>query len=58
MLILTRKIDQGFVISGGIRVVVLGVDRDRVKLGVAAPADVLVMRDELVTPDEPKRATA
>ena len=48
MLILTRKIDQSIIIQGNITVMVLGVERDRVKLGIAAPADVTVLRDELV----------
>lgn len=52
MLILTRKVDQGIVLSGGIRVVVLGIERNhRVKLGIAAPADVQVIRDELAVPE-------
>jgi carbon storage regulator CsrA len=48
MLILTRKIDQSIVIQGNIQIVVLGVERDRVKLGIAAPAEVSVLREELV----------
>jgi carbon storage regulator len=47
MLILTRKIDQSIVIDGEIKIMVLGVERDRVKLGIAAPADVTVLREEL-----------
>ena len=47
MLILTRKIDQSIVIQGNIPVMVLGVERDRVKLGIAAPAEVSVLREEL-----------
>lgn len=49
MLILTRKIDQSIIIQGNITIMVLGVERDRVKLGIAAPADVAVLREELVT---------
>ena len=48
MLILTRKIDQGIVISGNIIVRVLGVERDRVKIGIAAPAEITVLREELL----------
>ena len=48
MLILTRKIDQSIIISGNITVMVLGVERDRVKLGIAAPEDVTVLREELL----------
>lgn len=54
MLILTRKIDQSIIIQGNITVMVLGVERDRVKLGIAAPADVAVLREELVEADDSK----
>lgn len=52
MLILTRKVDQGIVISGNILVTVLGIERDRVKIGISAPADVKVLRQELLEMDE------
>jgi carbon storage regulator CsrA len=48
LLILTRKIDQSIIIQGNITIMVLGVERDRVKLGIAAPADVAVLREELL----------
>jgi carbon storage regulator len=48
MLVLTRKIDQGIVISGNIYVRVLGVERDRVKIGISAPLDISVLRQELL----------
>ena len=51
MLILTRKVDQGIIISGNIWVRVLGVDRDRVKIGIDAPLDVTVLRQELLERD-------
>jgi carbon storage regulator len=52
MLILTRKIDQGIVISGNILVRVLGVERDRVKIGISAPMEVSVLRQELLEKEE------
>lgn len=48
MLVLSRKIDESIVIDGGITVVVLGVERDRVKLGISAPSFVHILREELV----------
>ncbi len=48
MLILTRKLDQGIVISGNILVRVLGVERDRVKIGIQAPMEVTILRQELL----------
>jgi carbon storage regulator len=47
MLILVRKAQQGIWIEGDIWVKVLSVERDRVKLGITAPADIKVMRQEL-----------
>lgn len=48
MLILTRKVDQGIVIDGNILVQVLGIERDRVKIGISAPVEVKVFRQELL----------
>lgn len=48
MLILTREIDQSILIMNGtIRIMVLGIERGRVKLGIAAPEDVDIVRAEL-----------
>jgi carbon storage regulator CsrA len=47
MLILVRKVQQSIWIEGDIYVKVLSVERDRVKLGITAPDDVKVMRQEL-----------
>lgn len=48
MLILTRKVEQCIVIDGQTRVRVLGIDGDRVKLGIDAPSHVVVLREELL----------
>ncbi len=59
MLILTRRIKQEIVISGNIYVRVLGVRRDRVKIGISAPMEVTVLRQELLErggKDGPRRA--
>ncbi len=47
MLVLTRKINQALVISGNIQVYVLAIERDRVKIGISAPPEVTVLREEL-----------
>jgi len=56
MLILTRKVDQGIVISGNILVRVLGVERDRVKIGISAPGEITVLRQELWHEGEDRNA--
>lgn len=47
MLVLTRRIDESLVIRDNIVVTVLAVDGDKVKLGIQAPADVRILRQEL-----------
>ncbi len=54
MLVLVRKVQQGIWIEGDIMVKVLSIDRDRVKLGIEAPDDVRVMRQELLGQVEPQ----
>jgi len=47
MLVLTRKVGDSVVIDGRIRVVVLRLDRDSLKLGIDAPSEVSVHRQEV-----------
>ena len=47
MLILSRKIGESIVIDGHIRVKVMRVDGEVVKLGIEAPAEVPVHRQEV-----------
>ncbi len=49
MLILVRKVQQAIWIEGDISIHVLSIERDRVKLGITAPGNVKVMRQELMT---------
>jgi len=48
VLILTRKIEQGIVIDGHTVIRVLGIEGERVKIGIEAPSHVTVLREELV----------
>lgn len=54
MLILVRKSQQGVWIEGDIWVRILSIERDRVKLGISAPSDLKVMREELVDVKPPE----
>ena len=47
MLVLDRKLHEGFWIDERIFVKVLAIGRHRVKLGIDAPADLPVVREEL-----------
>lgn len=48
MLILFRKPGESIQIGDGIRIVVTSCDRRGVRLGVEAPADVNILREEIV----------
>jgi carbon storage regulator len=47
MLVLTRKPEQSLVFGDSITVTVLAIEGDRVKLGIQAPRDVAVLRQEV-----------
>ena len=47
MLILSRKLNESIVIDGRIIVKILRIDRDTVKLGIQAPAELPVHRQEI-----------
>ncbi len=53
MLVLTRKVEQGLVIAGDIHVKILGIDGNRVKVGIAAPKEIPILRDELLERHHP-----
>jgi carbon storage regulator len=47
MLVLSRKRDERIVIDGNIVVTVVYLDAQRVRLGIEAPTDVTVNREEI-----------
>jgi carbon storage regulator len=47
MLVLSRKCEQSLLLGDDIVVTILGIDGDRVKLGIEAPRSVSVLRQEV-----------
>jgi carbon storage regulator len=47
MLVLTRRLGEEIVIDGNIRVTVVGLKGDTVRIGISAPDSVLVDREEV-----------
>ncbi|MBV8299524.1 MAG: carbon storage regulator CsrA [Candidatus Eremiobacteraeota bacterium] len=47
MLVLSRKLNQAIMIGDDVRIVVVAVDRDTVKLGIEAPRTIPVHRSEV-----------
>ena len=52
MLILTRRINESLVIGDDVTVTILGVKGNQVRIGVDAPRDVSVHREELAHKDD------
>jgi carbon storage regulator len=48
MLVLSRKLNEKIVINGNIVVTVVRIDRNQVRLGIQAPDEVPVYREEIV----------
>jgi carbon storage regulator len=55
MLVLSRKLNEKIVIDGGIVVTVVKIDRNQIRLGIEAPSQIRVLREEIA---DPTRRTA
>jgi carbon storage regulator len=47
MLVLSRRLDETLIIGDNIKVSVLGISGNQVRLGIAAPKEVSVHREEV-----------
>ncbi len=48
MLVLRRKVGESIILAGVINISVLAVEGERVKIGISAPPDVTIVREELL----------
>ena len=51
MLILTRRKEESVIINGNIKIRILGLKDNQVKIGFEAPEDVAIVREELLNDD-------
>jgi carbon storage regulator len=51
MLVLSRKLNESIVVGDHIRITVVGIRGNHVRLGIEAPGDVSIMREELLAPE-------
>ena len=51
MLVLSRKLGQRFEVGGDIRVTIVKIDRNSIRIGIEAPGDVTIRREEIAVAD-------
>jgi carbon storage regulator len=56
MLVLSRKLGQRFEIGGEIKVTIVKIDRNSVRIGIEAPDDVTIHREEVAIADRERLA--
>lgn len=47
MLILSRKLDEAIWLGDNIKVKIMGIEKGNVKIGIEAPSDITILREEL-----------
>lgn len=61
MLVLSRKLNESILIGENITITIVDIRKGSIRLGIAAPREVPVVRDELTEPtadEEPVRKVA
>ena len=58
MLIISRKKNEGIIINEDTEVTVIDIQGDRVRIGIEAPAEVKIVRKELLETEDTNRAAA
>ena len=48
MLVVTRKINEAFLLGEDVKIVILDIDSERVKIGIEAPRSLKILRAELL----------
>jgi len=56
MLILTRKVGETIILAGKVRVQVLGVKGAQVRIGISAPDNIRIRREELLKGASPQES--
>lgn len=55
MLVLSRKLGQRFCVGNDVRITIVKIDRQTVRIGIEAPGAVTVYREEVLPLEEAQR---
>lgn len=58
MLVISRKVGESFLISDNIKVTIVSLGNDKVTLGIEAPKEITIMREELLETIQENKASA
>lgn len=58
MLVISRKAGESLIISEDIKITIISVTSDKVSIGIEAPKDVKIMRQELLETIETNKVSA
>ena len=58
MLVLSRKLGQRFEVGDDIRVTIVKIDNNSIRIGIEAPGDVTIRREEVAIADREQIAIA
>ena len=56
MLVLSRKVEERIVMSNGVTIMIVDVRGDNVRIGIEAPQDVRIFREEIADAETIRRA--
>jgi carbon storage regulator len=48
MLVLTRKVDEGILIGDNIKIKVIAIEGNKIKLGIQADKNIVIVREEIL----------
>ncbi|MGI6731919.1 MAG: carbon storage regulator CsrA [Anaerovoracaceae bacterium] len=57
MLVMSRKSGESIVLSGNIKITVMSVSKDKVTIGIDAPEEVKIFREELLDTIEANKSS-
>lgn len=58
MLVLSRKLGQRFQIGPDVTITIVKIDRNAVRIGIEAPGDVTIYREEIASAEAAREAKA